>query len=549
MATQITVKGKSVTRPGVYTDIKSGLKNPQLGLSYGNVCIIDTGGLLSGWAAGSGINGENKSGVNAIYEFEDAQELRDHLKGGYLWLLVEPLFQPTGRGINGVSKVFVVKPATTTQSTFDLSGLANGSITIKTLDEGTGANGNETAGNNLDKGYGLKLISGVLDSNKFIVQFYRGTYRGADSVNGGYYNGFSGEEAQPELLVQTPEMTSLQEFVDWMNSNTQFTTYFQLTASTPTGDFAAADLTTFSGWTLSAGATEVYNATDIDDAIEAIYDVDNTYFLTTDYGDDATSVANTKLFDHLLNDVKYPKYMIVGGGIDSSKFSAQTIGHSLHTAMYYGSGNAQNDLVVVVHGGVYKESRDGSVLKSYDSLYKTFAIAGRISGLSPQVPITLKTIGIDGEHHILSRSEQEFAIEKGILYTYYDYELSSYVIGQGINSLQNNSYLVNEDGSSYSIAVKRIVSQLNKELIYFAKRQFFSGEEGPNRNTVSSNDIVAWMEGFLTKRIASSLEDNLIIRYQNISVTVNQDNYSVSYEFVPNFEVSKIVFTGFILDK
>ena len=121
---------------------------------------------------------------------------------------------------------------------------------------------------------------------------------------------------------------------------------------------------------------------------------------------------------------------------------------------------------------------------------------------------------------------------------------------QGINTLQNNDDLVNEDGSSFSITVRRITAQLNKEVAIFLKRKFFGKDTvGPNRNTVTESDLVAAVEGYLQKRTASSNQDDLIIRFQNVSAVVNADTYNVNYEFVPNFEVNKFIVTGVILDK
>ena len=177
---------------------------------------------------------------------------------------------------------------------------------------------------------------------------------------------------------------------------------------------------------------------------------------------------------------------------------------------------------------------------------------GRCAGLEPQTPLTLKRINIDGEVHVLDEKELEFALDKGILVSYFDDELQNFVILQGVNSLQppNNVFLVNENGTSFSIAVNRIASQLNKEIIFNAKKRFYGDDlNGPNRNTISEEDVIAWLNGFLSRKVANATDDNLITRFQNIQVTTNQDNYYVTYEFAPNFEVNKMIFTGFMLDK
>lgn len=663
MATSITVKGKQVTRPGAYSDIKSGVKNNPTGLSYGNVLIIDTNNLLDDWAAGGGINGTLTKNSDAIYSFDNIQDYRNHVKGGYLWYLGERLFFPR-RGSQGANKVLVVKPSTTAPAEITLDSLTNGSIVFQTKDEGTGANGALTS-TNLSKGYAVQLLAGVQNTSKFYVKFFRATYRGSDTFNSGYYfNNTAPGTAKPELLVQTPEITTIQELVDWCNSNNTFKKFFKLKAgyvvsdaeitsvtttadvadalngkyfliNSPTvsyyvwyktsggvetdpalvgktglkvtvttgdtanavatatalvlnahaafvapapgaaiitvtnavagvavdagvgtsgftistsdqgsGDFVAGDLSTYTGYTLAAGGTESADSDDLAAVFNYINDLDFNFILSTSCAGDAQSVENSTILTFLQNTSKYDRLLFVGGGYDDTTFSEDQANSSGETAAYFDS-----DLVTVVHGGV-KKSVPGSVdFKVYDSLAKTFQVVGRIAGLESQTSATLKALDIDGEVHLLTEVEQETALEQGVLYTYYDPELENFVIGQGINSLQNNINLVNDDGTTFSIAVKRIASQLSKEIVFNAKRTFYPSDSGPNRNTLSKESIASWLEGFLSKKIATPIQDNLITSFRDITVTETADNYEISYGFVPNFEVNKMVFTGFILDK
>lgn len=639
MATPITVRGKSVTRPGVYSEIKSGIQNTPLALPYGNIVIIDTG-LANDFAAGSGINGSLSQGQNSIFGFDNIADFRNFVKGGYLWLLAEPLFKPDGNRSNGVSKIYYIKAATTQHAEIAFT-VANGLFTFQTLDEGTGANGVLTSGN-LSKGYGVKILTGIQDISKFFVQFYVGTFKGLDSMNSNTpYDGVPAATSVPRLVCQSVEVSGVAELLQWCSTSNDFITNFKVksgstshptatgtmtvngvitniitakvdgvtigsftstggsiaanmtglasnitslvgtnggytasalgavltvvgpdedsvglaltftvtgsfvvTGSTFTDTFTSADLITYAGFNLATGGTESYSSTDFDDVLTEIKELDNFFFLSTEYGTDATSLSNTKLQNFVENDAKVQKYIVIGGGFDVSTFKGSATTNSEGIAKYYNS-----DSILVVHGGVKKTVRGSIGFRIYDQLYKAALELGRIVGLQPQVPVTLKPVAMDGEVHPLNENEQEFCLKNGILYTYYDTELSGFVSGQGINTLQTNTFLVNEDGSSFSIAVKRITSQLNYEIIYTAKRRFFGSNSGPNRATITPDDIKAWLETFLKSRIATSLEDNLIIRFGNITVTVNQDNYFVSYEFVPNFEVSKIVFTGFILDK
>jgi hypothetical protein len=200
-----------------------------------------------------------------------------------------------------------------------------------------------------------------------------------------------------------------------------------------------------------------------------------------------------------------------GGSTSTSQLKGLSGQNSQNIAAYFNS-----DKVIVCHGGT-KKSLPGVVgLRTYNTLYKAFLFAGRAAGVEPQVPITLKKIDIDGEVHRLTDDEQEFCLTNGICYSYYDFELSSFVVGQGITSLLNNVNLINNDATSFSLAVLRIKSQLNKEIILEAKKTFYGSESGPNRNTISKESLSSWLDGFLKKKVASTNNDDLITGYGNL---------------------------------
>lgn len=640
MGTQVIVRGRGETRPGVYAETKSGIKNTPSASPFGNICIIDTG-LGAGFASGGGINGSLTNGKNAIYEFNNIRDFRNHVKGGELWQIAEPLFVPAGRGINGVSKIYFVKAATTTpaEGTYNFT---NGDVVIQPLDEGTGANGVLSSGN-LSKGFAYKFIKGTTDTTKYMIQFWVGSYKGPDALNSNVaYDGVTAILASPVLVAQSPEVSTLTELFAWCGQADNFLSKFKLKATsaikptvtgtitvngasgavitaeidsvaigsftstggtlsanaiglaanintltgtnggytaTPSGatvivtgpdesvvgltltftvtgaftatggdlsdDFTASDFSSNTGYKLASGGTEVYNSSDFDDCLPKLKEVDNMFFLSTEYGANATSINNTKLLDFVTVETKYQKYIVVAGGFDRTTFKGTATTNTQGIVEYFNS-----DSVIVTHAGLKKKVRGQSGLKVCSQLYKAAGELGRICGIAPPVPVTLKTISIDADIDPMDEDDQKFCIKKGILYTYYDTELESFVVGQGINSLQNNEFLVNEDGTSFSIAVKRITSELNKEIMVTAKRRFFGNNNGPTRGTVSEHDIKQWLEVFLESRVANDQNPGgLIIDWGNIDVTVDQDNYRITYSFVPNFEISKMIFTGIILDK
>ena len=175
-------------------------------------------------------------------------------------------------------------------------------------------------------------------------------------------------------------------------------------------------------------------------------------------------------------------------------------------------------------------------------------ILGRPCGLLPQVPITNKTIGIEGLVHNLTERQREQALRSGILTTYFDTDFGDFVCLKGVNSLQNNANLINPDGTSYSIQVMRIVTQLNHDLTINAKLQLLGQPQGVNRNTLSAAYVKNWTEAFLETKVATASQDNLILSFRDVTVSRREDSYWVTYGIVINNEIDKIFFTGFMIE-
>jgi hypothetical protein len=416
--------------------------------------------------------------------------------------------------------------------------------------------------NELSQGLAVRIEQGR--SFGFSIAFYRGVhFRQEDLMNPGY--GFneqilpdinSGVSAgsyniiAPSLLFRSPDLKRLSELKKWMEKSPDFKKWFEIQDFTfnlnddliVSGDISKQ--TALSPYSLFTGGSTIFSDQVFAEAIEISKSLDNSFYLPLGIEDEATNAKNEQIFSLLTSgDLRWTKYGVVGAYGDSASFNQDT-DSSVSVAKFYNSSN-----IITVHG--YSKVANNKYPDGYRNismLEKASKVLGRICGLSPQTPITFKDIAIDNEVHKLKESEKEFAIENGILCTNYDSELNRFVILAGINTLGDNDFLVNEDASSYDIAVERIKSQLNKEIIYNAKQTFFNNQtSGPNRNTVSPEDIKTWLGGFLESKVAKTNQDNLIIRYGSITVKTIEDNYFVEYEFVPNYPVSKVVFVGLML--
>lgn len=168
MATSFIFNGKKVYLPGIYSAIKSGIKNPPANLDYGKVLIVDTGSG-AGWGFGAGVLGELANQDKAVYSgILDQGSMKALMKGGLWWKLAEPLFKPDGVTSTGVSEIEFVKAATTTAATISYTfqfGITNTQtlVTVTTTASGvsTAQVNTLTVGAAIDEGDVFTIVKGA----------------------------------------------------------------------------------------------------------------------------------------------------------------------------------------------------------------------------------------------------------------------------------------------------------------------------------------------------------------------------------------------------
>ena len=392
----------------------------------------------------------------------------------------------------------------------------------------------------LTRGYSTTMSAGVNDPNLFIVKFWRGTYKGKDE------NGYVWDEVQetstaPTLVITSPEFDDINDFHTWMETDTKFGSLFKLKTKTVvgTGIIVTADLTANSGNNLFAGGTTVYNTARVDDVLEHVQSVDYSLVLADKYEDNAQHTDNGKILAHLTeSDTFGDKLMFVGGGADSNKFELGTTYSSQDTAVYY-----NNDRVIICHGGPIKNTplvAQGFITET--SLHKAASVCGRVAGLEPQIPITFKTIKIDGERHKLSLKEQKRGLDRGVLMTAADKTLFRVI--QGVNSIQDNKFLINPNATTHSIQLRRMMAQINREIVVNATEQLLKNPNGTNRNTLAPSDLKSFVETYLRGRSVTKTSDNIVIDFRNVNVVLDNDAYKCTYDIIFNTEITKLFFTG-----
>jgi len=547
MATQHIFGGKVITIPDVYSQILSGFKNPPSDVDYGHVLIIDTGSGAGG-GGGAGIAGTLSSGTDAVYGFDNIDDFKNFIEKNFWYLLAKPLFEPlTENQIKqpGVSKITFIKAATTVPASMtfhptgdfsDSMGYA-GTIIIKVRNEGLVGNGALNTNSELSRGYAFKVKAGIVDSTKFIMNFYRGTFRGLDQ-NNNPIGGIAEADTTAQLLCQSDEFATLAELVTWMESSTDFGTYFYYDSAnssvTHRGYVDADVLVDYLDYTLASGGTESYTADDLTAALLAVKKLPCDFIFCDKYGSNSYHANNLAIVDAAQNDMKFKPQVYIASGSTKAQFTA----NSIVDAQAYDSQQ-----VTICHGGSRISNRASSIgYYQFDSYYTAAIALGREAGLFPSKPITFKNISVNGLQHVLNETEEKQALKYGVLTVRPDAGVFECI--KDVNTLQNNLYLQNSDGSTANKQLYRICAYLNKLIMIRAKAELLKDKNGTNRNTLSESDVNQWLKRLLKSVQATPTQDNIILSFEDPITTRESDAYFSNYRFIPNTEIAFLFFTG-----
>lgn len=545
MGSVIYFDNKQISLPGAYSTIVSGETNPARNLDYGKVLIIDTGVLGANFGGGSGVNGQLAQGQDSVYSFLNLADFRSYVKGGAFWKIAEALFfpDPSNPAAIGVSELYYVRACTTTSAKMTFSTTAGGTLAFFTRDEGVWANGTAVPGktNSLLTGYAYTIIPGTIDSSKWKMKIWCGTYTGTASDGLPY-----GEETElqvtPRLVIESIEFSDMKELIGWAQTDLNFNAAFAIDETTTkvvgTGVIAETDITAVEGYQNAEGATESYASTDLNSALSQLTDLDYNVVFSDQFGVNANSTITKAIITHINFSAKFDHFLYIGGYGESAKFN-----DSIALAQGFDS-----DIVQLIHGdsGI-NSSAAAAGYRWWTVMYTLAAVVGRVCGKAPYIPVTNKTIGIDRVRHTLSDDEKKRAIKSGVLVVTKNAYTKKFVILQDINTLQDNLNLFNAKGQSYSIQFMRIVAQINRELVVNSELDLLGQENGVNVNTLSAGDVKNWTVAYLQSRVATEDSDNLILSFKDVNVTRKDDAWFVTYKIVVNNEITKLFFTGFLI--
>lgn len=550
MATVVNFHGKKYIEPGAYA---VSVYNPTSVVNvsqFGNVMIIDTGLSQTSanytapgggqncyeFSGGSGVNGELSQGLKSVYEFENYEDFLAFIGGGQIGDIAQKIFEPRP-GVLGAPKLYYTRAAATTAAKMVLTLKTGVTLTLTCKNEGFTGNAVVSDGT-LKLGYAAKIVAGTDDNSKFKLQVYQGSFMGSDAA-GEPYGAKDWYNAPQYLLVESPELSTIKELVDWCKGSQAVLANFKVETS---GTIDTSALTAVAQVNAAGGTTDYTDATAFANVLEAIEELDVTFFLccNSSVADATNPATNGKLFTFIKNTAKFTEFMVIPGGVGSSDLlntSTVSSGTSEAVAKYYDS-----EQVVVVHGSPVVSRKDGNGNKELPSIYLAATVVGMAAGSAPQVPLTFKRVGYDAFKYDLKHKEREKALQAGILHVR---NVNGYwVVNQGITTLQDNQRTYANDGQSLEFSIALIKAQLNKELIIDAADRFTGGNVG----SVSPATVKNFVETKLQSLTVVGDTDNLIVDWKNVKVVAKNTDFYCTYDFAPNVPLNKVFFTGNVLD-
>lgn len=544
MATTVVFGNKICKLPGSYARIVPSIPRETSLASYNNFLLIDTG-FGNGFNSLKGIETEG-AGKECVFALNE-EEANYYVKGGALEPVISGLFHPADNK-PGISTLYLIKAASTTQSAAATSGtpavvgLFGGKITastLKTVEHGVICNTYPTNITNVaDLKKGFALVCKYDNSlEKAWIEVWQGSYRGQN--NGGFEIGEIEANSSPVILFKSKKCSTPSELVSYLkNPAFGFTDYFVIdnlvTTSNTFGSSDIDELIKFTG----GSDTYISTAAKLSEVLSYTLDSDYSCMMIAE-ANGATNLLATAL-DHITNDAKGIKMIITAKANQDD---------AILLAKEYNS----DSLIVTANQGKNKNNISSTGFINHDALVTAAKIAGRIFGLSPEIPGTLKSIGFDGMVTEPSDIDLETMLDAGVITPYYDADLGYFVLSQAVNSLQQNMELINDDCSTFSVQCKRILAQVVKNLVKQSKVDFWGSkgteDKAANKANLSEAYVKAWTETLLSKLSVApnKTENNYLINYEVTKVEIVQDYINVYLAVTVNGEITKVFFLVTVL--
>lgn len=445
---------------------------------------------------------------------------------GLYQIFITEYYDENSKSVWGQQYVFQVNY---TETGVDTTGVLAPQITTISQPEGAELpiEEGETVTETLRKGYLIKSFYDN-DSKKAYIEVWMGTYEGQNSA--GYNIANTRANSGPTMVFRSRKCTTPQQLVTSLQTSSDWNNLFSASEyQTTSNTFLSTENETFK----FTGGSDTYME-NLSEVYQYLNDIDYSFAMVLEKGD--TQNFAQSLYEYIKDEAKDIKQMVTYNGVFDSAMAL--------AAQY-------DDDAVIVASGVVKEtsisSPDGFIV--HDPMVTAGYVLGRICGLSPEIAATMKRINIDGMDIEPSTANLEDMLDAGVICPYYDPDLGYYCLSQAVNSLQSNSRFINTDCTTYSIQAKRIIAQVMKNLQQRSKIEFWGGEGGVNKGSLSDAFLKTWTRGILEELTLSQDKtlNNYLLTYEVTKIETQEDNKFVYFTFTINGEVTKVFFTGVVL--
>lgn len=331
----------------------------------------------------------------------------------------------------------------------------------------------------------------------------------------------------PALAAVAGAVNVNANIVNWINNDSGLEDV--ITAALGASDAALVTATT-GDVALAGGTVTAMTLTDIEDALELLRtrQVQHLYVARAcGTGTGELSFAGA-LTGHILNEADVPAIAYVGAAADKSAADAISYAGALNSGR-----------LVYLYQTAIDSAIDGLGTEEIPGYLLAAKVAGLAAGLDPQTPLTRKPISVLGiKGTALDKTARENLLKGGVLHLYQPAGSNTFVINQGITTLQNNNSLWDiQAAASSEISLMRIVDAILTDLRLSAGETFVG-----STSTLAKPVIEHFVQSYLASQVGSMLQS-----YGSVTVTQSQDKWYVQFGMVPAYPVNFVLITGTVI--
>lgn len=516
---------------------------------------------------------------NTLYTFNSYAEAREVLRGGDSLKAISYIFSPSP-AFNGAAQVDFIRAdqATSATKSFNDSG-AKVAFTVTSVDKGVWTNGIQVqvTAQSTDRILTVKVPSPAIQTGTDGVGTATGSYfdsptakfisKGAKVgdailVTSNNYTGvtvYTIASVVSETRVTITETVTSASALTWQhvqynrtqvspaiapvggtnNVNASFVNWLNdncgdvITATLGAADALTASATTGNS-PLTGGTVTAMTNTEITSALVLLRSRQvNHLYVARACGSQGGELNFAGLLTgHILNDAEIPAIAYIGAKADTTVANAKTY-----------AGTLNSGRVVYLFQTAFDASLDGLSTEEVPGYLLAAKVAGLAAGLATETPLTRKPLSILGlkalpSNAVLDKATREDLLASGICHVYQPAGTNTFVINQGITTLQKNNELWDQATSSSSeISLMRIVDAILTDLRLSAADTFVGSTA-----TLAKPVVEHFVQSYLESQVGSLLQG-----YSSVTVTQNQDKWFVNFGIIPNYPVNFVLITGTVI--